>query len=165
MIEQLKAYQAWRRGEDTRKLSETDLTPTVIGEAIDWAINALKLKTADRDKLQDELIDMMNQRDALAAQVEVLAKAIKAIENDCIECSYDDETGYFVGSDSISEACDLVHYETPAVCLAQVKADAGRAGWLACWSWVSSDTDLNLEQKTFEDFANEYAERIRQEVE
>lgn len=42
MIEQLKAYQAWRRGEDTRKLSETDLTPTVIGEAIDWAIEQLE---------------------------------------------------------------------------------------------------------------------------
>ena len=38
MLETLKAYQAWRRGEDKRKLQETDLTPTVIGLAIDWAI-------------------------------------------------------------------------------------------------------------------------------
>jgi hypothetical protein len=43
-----------------------------------------------------------------------------------------------------------------------LQAEAGRLGWLACWNWVSSDSDLNLEQKTFEDFANEYAERIRQ---
>jgi hypothetical protein len=38
MLETLKAYQAWRRGEDKRPLADTDLTPTVIGLAIDWAI-------------------------------------------------------------------------------------------------------------------------------
>lgn len=38
MLEQLKAYQAWRRGEDKRTLAETTLTPTVIGQCIDWAI-------------------------------------------------------------------------------------------------------------------------------
>jgi predicted RNase H-like nuclease (RuvC/YqgF family) len=45
--------------------------------------------------------------------------------------------------------------------LNEIEAEAGRLGWLACWNWISSDSDLNLEQKTFEDFANEYAERIR----
>ena len=42
MLETLKAYQAWRRGEDKRKLQETDLTPTVIGLAIDWAIEQIE---------------------------------------------------------------------------------------------------------------------------
>ncbi len=74
MIEQLKAYQAWRRGEDTRKLSETDLTPTVIGEAIDWAIEQLegsksmvvKLPEGDGDEF-GWLVSLADVEDALDA--------------------------------------------------------------------------------------------------
>jgi hypothetical protein len=46
MLETLKAYQAWRRGEDKRSLAETDLTPTVIGHTIDWAI--AKIEAAEK---------------------------------------------------------------------------------------------------------------------
>ena len=49
MLETLKAYQAWRRGEDKRKLNETDLTPTVIGLAIDWAIEQIEAQQAQPD--------------------------------------------------------------------------------------------------------------------
>lgn len=41
-LKTLKDYQAWRRGEDKRSLAETGLTPTVIGQAIDWAISELE---------------------------------------------------------------------------------------------------------------------------
>jgi hypothetical protein len=49
MLETLKAYQAWRRGEDKRKLNETDLTPTVIGLAIDWAIEQIEAQQPKPD--------------------------------------------------------------------------------------------------------------------
>jgi hypothetical protein len=49
MLETLKAYQAWRRGEDKRKLNETDLTPTVIGLAIDWAIEQIEAQQPQPD--------------------------------------------------------------------------------------------------------------------
>ena len=45
-LKQLKAYQAWRRGEDKRSLADTDLTPTVIGQAIDWAIAQIEAQQA-----------------------------------------------------------------------------------------------------------------------
>ena len=34
----LKAYQAWRTGEDDRQYDELGLTPQVITDALDWAI-------------------------------------------------------------------------------------------------------------------------------
>jgi hypothetical protein len=40
-LDTLRLYQAWRRGEDERTLDETGLTPTSIGEALDWAIEVL----------------------------------------------------------------------------------------------------------------------------
>ena len=57
MIETLKAYQAWRCGDDERTLEDTGLTPAIIGEAIDWAMGVAE------------------ERDALGAQVEQLREA------------------------------------------------------------------------------------------
>ena len=54
MLETLKAYQSWRRGEDKRKLNETDLTPTVIGLAIDWAIEQIEAQQDKDDKGGDK---------------------------------------------------------------------------------------------------------------
>ena len=58
MIDILKAYQSWRRGDDDRTLEATGLTPAMIGEAIDWAIGVAE------------------ERDALKAQLDTLQKAI-----------------------------------------------------------------------------------------
>lgn len=46
MLETLKAYQAWRRGEDDRPLADTGLNPAVIGKSIDWAIAEIEQKQA-----------------------------------------------------------------------------------------------------------------------
>lgn len=80
------------------------------------------------DETRMERDQLKAERDALAAQNESFKKAIKAIENDLIECSYDDESGYFVGIDSISDACDLANYATPQQCLRDVKDEAIQAG-------------------------------------
>jgi len=50
---------------------------------------------------------------------------------------------------------------TPAACLAQVKADAGRAGFIACGQWVDGEDDG---RHTIAEAADQYAERIRQGV-
>jgi hypothetical protein len=92
------------------------------------------------------------KRDTLAAQVEVLKGVMQSMADAHLE---DDEV----------EAAEqfLIHIRaTPASCLAQVKADAGRAGWLACCDWI--DSDKIKQTCSDEQAANQYAERIRQEV-
>lgn len=55
------------------------LTKLDENESQKLEISQLKLKAADRDKLQDELIDMMNQRDAVVAQLAAIqAKAAES---------------------------------------------------------------------------------------
>jgi hypothetical protein len=53
-LQTLIAYQAWRRGEDERVFEDIGLTPASIGEALDWAIEAIPelagaLKNATHD--------------------------------------------------------------------------------------------------------------------
>lgn len=43
-IADLKRYQSWRRGEDTRTMDEIGLTPKRIGAALDWAIKELEAR-------------------------------------------------------------------------------------------------------------------------
>jgi hypothetical protein len=71
MLETLKAYQAWRRGEDKRTLAETDLTPTVIGQAIDWAIEQIEAQQAQpedwKKKIHQSRDDAKSALDAWAS--------------------------------------------------------------------------------------------------
>ena len=75
-LEQLK-YDFAQQGDYIRKL-EADING--FGQKLRSAqheVESLQLKAADRDKLQDELIDMMNQRDAIVALVEAAEKQLK----------------------------------------------------------------------------------------
>ena len=56
----------------------------------------------------------------------------------------------------VSRYDDSVLKATPAACLAQVKAEAGRAGFVACLNFVCNNPE------SWADAANEYAERIKQ---
>jgi len=83
MLETLKAYQAWRRGEDKRKLQETNLTPTVIGLAIDWAIEQIEAQQKGYDDLskiienQDSIINsFFIERESSLAKLEKLKHAL-----------------------------------------------------------------------------------------
>lgn len=42
-LETLKAFHAWRRGDDQRKIGDAGLTPKEIGDALDWAIRELNV--------------------------------------------------------------------------------------------------------------------------
>lgn len=56
--------------------------------------------------------------------------------------------------------------ESAKACLAQVKADAGRAGWVMC-AETMNDACTNMDdvwsERQITEAANEYAERIRKE--
>jgi hypothetical protein len=74
MLETLKSYQAWRRGEDKRKLNETDLTPTVIGLAIDWAIDEIEQK----EELERWVAGLADEHDQVPAWLRASAKGLLA---------------------------------------------------------------------------------------
>ena len=70
MLKQLKAYQAWRQGLDKRKLADTDLTPEVIGKAIEWAISELeKRQAAPVVELPDEPYSVQVYENQLVANL------------------------------------------------------------------------------------------------
>jgi hypothetical protein len=54
-LKQLKVYQACRRGEDKRSLADTDLTPTVIGLALDWAIAQIEAQQPQPDAWKNKI--------------------------------------------------------------------------------------------------------------
>jgi len=128
-----------------------------------------KLNRDNPISVLDTIKHLKSERDALVVMIESLIKAIKAIENDCIECSYDDESGYFIGNDAMSNACELAHYATPQQALAEIRAEAGRAGFIAgAATGHAEGYDYGLirgENPTgfdFSDEADQYAEQIRQ---
>lgn len=49
-LEHIKRYQKWRRGED-KTMSEMELTPKQIGEALDWLIGVAENHIADMRKM------------------------------------------------------------------------------------------------------------------
>jgi hypothetical protein len=49
LIEYLKKYQAWRRGEDERSMEEADIKPKELVEKLDEAIKCLELMSKHSD--------------------------------------------------------------------------------------------------------------------
>ena len=43
-LKALKAYQAWRTGEDDRQYDELGLTPQAVTAALDWAIAGIEAR-------------------------------------------------------------------------------------------------------------------------
>lgn len=101
------------------------------------------------------------ERDALAAQVQMLKTALKeqcavVMKNtmarpDKSDCAWS----------KAKEALDLCEV-TPAACLAQVQAEAGRAGFVAALSMHGNP--FQLTHSRIAELADQHAERIRQGV-
>ena len=106
-------------------------------------IEALKKKITQEREGVEEFKQMMNdafkdleaERDALASQVEVLRQAGNQVIN------YGLNANYWVHAVS----------QPPAACLAQVRTEAGRAGFIDGTKLLMGDRETN---------ADEYAERI-----
>ena len=108
-----------------------------------------------------ELVDIVTaERDALVAQVEVLSKLHSDLTNADMVFEDDVHSGYLITTEQIDEMEHLL--ATPAACLAQVRAEAGRAGFVAgaeWWAKCELEDTLHLDEQSA---ANQYAESIRQ---
>lgn len=93
------------------------------------------------------------QNAELVAQVALLCEKLKDIEDTESDKPY-------VYRLQAKQALRLAN-DSPAQHLCDRDAEAGRAGWLACWNWISSNEEINFVEANFDDFANQYAERVR----
>lgn len=87
---------------------------------------------------QARLQKVKSERDALAAKLSIVIAAWNGYDYEAINAEIN---------------------KTPQQCLAEIKAEAGRAGFIACAEWVGdSEYEVSHMLKT----ADEYAEQIRQ---
>lgn len=136
-LETLKAYQAWRRGEDDRTMDEAGLTPKAIGEAIDFAITA------------------SDERDQLKAQVEHLREVLDDIYTQAQR--YVEDYAKFN-----AHASNQALLKTPVQCLAEIKAQAGRDGYVkGANDWCAPEYE-NCRDLLSE--ADNYAQQLRQQA-
>lgn len=115
-------------------------------------------------RLSNQVVDLQDERDALAAQVEALRSQLQ-VAHDCVTCA--DETGYvqdvgFVDLEQVALEISRVLALTPQQHLAEIRAEAGRVGF------VAGAVAMERRQVFTEDFnlsnaANQYADSIRQE--
>ncbi len=124
---------------------ETEMSISYLRQIEKLQADVANLKQASEAAL--ELVDIVTaERDALQAQVEVLRQAIK----ETMSCATAEQ------AKAAFKQLDKAFESTPAACLAHVRADAGRAGFVAGCIYAGagdSKADNNRE-------ASEYAERI-----
>ncbi len=96
----------------------------------------------------------------LAAQVEALRRSILKAYNHQLNVGYDNRRGVSEVFSLLGDAF-LLAQATPAACLAQVRADAGRAGFIAGAETLETIQILASDESILE-LADDYAERIRQ---
>lgn len=105
------------------------------------------------NKTQDEALDARTQRDALAAQVEVLRTQITNAR----------EYLSHVDVNSASVMLDVALEAKPAACLAEVRAEAGKMGWIECARIYCTEEHFTSHPATGMTAlkgAHQYAERI-----
>lgn len=111
---------------------------------------------------RDQIAQLTAERDALAAKLQAVSDEIMAIINDSHGVSGYHLNGKVATWDSF-DIVDLV-IKTPQHHLHQVRADAGRDGFVAGYSkgWNDFGGAGTFRRETL---ANQYADKIRQEVE
>lgn len=111
---------------------------------------------------QAEIEKLKSERNALAAQVEALKQIAYLADGARVEAA--DDNGGEEKRWLHKLYCAVGEYDctaTPAACLAQVRADAGRAGFIAGARALETIQILASDESIFE-LADDYAERIRQ---
>jgi len=118
----------------------------------------LKLSPAECDSFYDEFANLQSEKAELVAQVD----AFKSALNDASQPHNSGSSPDFVsGWNTAIKLFEDIYLSTPTKCLNQIKAEAGRAGYLKCkadfsephetW-WVNGENHLEL--------ANQYAASI-----
>ena len=96
----------------------------------------------------------------LAAQVEMLQKHIESVAL-CYYNNTGNEPSLSVFHRALDEAESAV-FKEPQQCLAEIRAEAGRAGWLACFDVCERFIDRYYAGVVDKCRADEYAAKIRQ---
>ena len=116
-----------------------------------------KCDTCDLITAELQLEKVTAERDALAAQVEVLRGKSKALIEQAERVLYYDIENY-LALKGFAYALDKALDATPAACLAKVQAEAGRAGY---YEALQSHSDRTTRDEDVE-LADQYARRLLQ---
>ena len=122
----------------------------------------IKLDYSDAQRAIAEIEGLTAERDALQAQVEALSKLHSDLTNADMVFEDDVHSGYLITTEQIDEMEHLL--ATPTACLDEVRAEAGRAGYLQGQLDAMGDPD-EIDKEHAEFRAHQYAESIRREVE
>lgn len=125
-------------------------------------MSKITMEFARQDDCLDKMVPsdlrlLVGERDALSAQVEVLRRSILKAYNHQLNVGYDNQRGVSEVFSLLGDAF-LLAQATPAACLAQVQADAGRAGFIAGYEFCNGDN--RLISHNYKGFAEKYAETI-----
>jgi hypothetical protein len=104
-------------------------------------------------QLMADVLTLQSDRHALMAQNAELVKALRDQLNDCINFDGGKLT------DVIMEHSSKILKSTPAQCLRDIQARAGRAGFIACSTWLSNEDDG---RHTAAEAADEYAAKVQE---
>lgn len=96
----------------------------------------------------------------LEAQVEILQKHIERVAL-CYYNNTGHEPSLSVFHRALDEAENAV-FKEPSSCLAEIRAEAGRTGYLQALEDIDSEDDDKWTATSNEEAANQYAEKIRQ---
>ncbi len=118
----------------------------------------VRLKLCDAQRLEVEFNAIIAERDnALAQNAELVAQVVD-LKSAC-QLAIDMFKVNDINVPNTIETLEDVVNATPAQCLSDIQAEAGRAGFMACCAWIDSDEV----KRTYSDeqAANQYAERVK----
>ena len=135
-------------GGNMNHIGEIDgkLVPMNNGVGLLHCIEDLMLINQQRDRIAE----LEREKAELVAQVESFKSALNDARQPHSSGSLPD---FVSGWNSAIKLFEDIYLSTPTQCLNQIKADAGRAGFVAGWNAWQLKADVNIK-------SNEYAEYI-----
>jgi hypothetical protein len=112
------------------------------------------LTVGDIERMQQRIVELERESAELVARLVELSKMHSDLTNaDMVLDCNGEQSGYLITDEQIDEMEHLLSVD--AQCLNQIKADAGRAGY------VQAIHDLGYKDSCLTDRANKYAERVK----
>ena len=80
LIQYLKGYQAWRRGEDERTMSDAGINPIELGQRIDEAIELIEQLENRNRSLTDKVVELKKTMTSTEQERDQLKELLNNIE-------------------------------------------------------------------------------------